>query len=61
MFRAVCVLIAAVLIGLVAFNVKGPTVDDHHVNLFYLGLAFWALSFLAIEEFSSYKARRRVR
>ena len=45
MFRALCILVAALLIGFAAFAVKGPTVNDHVVNLFYLGIGFWALSF----------------
>ena len=60
MFRALCILIAAILIGCAAFSVKGPTVGDDPVNLFYLGLAFWAFSFFPMEDVSSYNFKRRV-
>lgn len=46
MFRALLIIVAAVLIGLAAFAVNGPTVNSHHVNLVYLGAALFVLSFL---------------
>lgn len=46
MFRALLIIIAALLIALASFAVNGPTVNDHHVNLFYLGIAVFVLSFL---------------
>lgn len=46
MFRALLIIVAALLIALASFAVNGPTVNDHHVNLFYLGIALFVLSFL---------------
>jgi len=59
MFRALCILIAAFLIGCAAFSVKGPTVGEDPVNLLYLGLAFWAFSFFPLNDVSSYNSKRR--
>jgi len=45
MFRNLCILLAVLFITLAAFGVDGPTVGDGRLSWFYLGLAFWALSF----------------
>lgn len=55
--RSLLVVIAAVLIGLAAFGVMGPEVDGRHVSLFLLGLAFWALSFVVLGEFSNLRRK----
>lgn len=50
MMRAICLIIAVILLVLASVAVDGPTINGHATNLLVLGLAFWALSFLAIDD-----------
>lgn len=43
--RKVCLIIAVVFIVLAACAVHGPTINSHPIDLFFMGIAFWALSF----------------
>jgi hypothetical protein len=52
MLRFVLLLAAVISFLLAAFAVDAPTVNDHPLSYLYLGLAFWAASFISVPTMS---------
>lgn len=48
MLRLVLLVLAVVCLVLAAFSVSSPTVNGHAMSWFYMGLAFWAASFIDV-------------